>query len=326
MAGAVDRFELLVPNSAPVKIERIQHPLLEQTGIELAIRRDDLIHPQISGNKWYKLLPLLQSALAEGACGLASMGGAFSNHLHALAYAGHRLGIPTVGLIRGEICEPLNPSLADMSGWGMRLITVPRTLYRQRHERDLIAEYVTESGYFAIAEGGASTLAIQGCYQWGQSVASHGQDYDLVCLACGTGTGLAGLVPALAGTALVLGFSALRDQGSIAARISKWLRQSAVATADWQLISDFAGPGFGHLFPELLDFLEQWPDYSKVPLDPVYTGKMMFGLFEMIKTGRIRPGQRVLAIHSGGIQGARGMAMRFPQHASVIRRASGLVQ
>jgi len=322
MAGSLDLTNEF--NPATVPIHSVEHPLLDEFGVKLSVRRDDLLHPLISGNKWYKLIPYLKQSVDQQAQGIISFGGAYSNHLHALAYAGKCLGVPTLGLVRGELPKVLNPTLREMRDWGMELRAVSRSLYRERNRRDITHDLIGDHSWLIVPEGGAGLVAVEACRYWGNQIREGSDGFDVLCLACGTGASLAGIIAAQRPQTRVLGFSALRDGDSISQSVRSWLDQLGIVHPYWEILSQYAGPGFGRLYPELIAFLQNWPAYSSVPLEPVYTGKLLLGILALVQQGVIGRGQRILVIHTGGIQGARGMAERHPGYAEVILRASGL--
>lgn len=295
-------------------LQKIEHPLFVRHDVELFIKREDLVHPQISGNKWYKLKHNLIHAKQQGFTRLVSFGGAFSNHLHALAFAGHHFGFETVGFIRGEINEPLNPTLADAVGWGMTLHALSRKEYRRRHEAAFVQQLVEPfQRCFVIPEGGANEWALAGCADIVAGISRQLPDYDYVCLPCGTGATLAGIVAGLGASdrtskVKVLGFSALKGQTSLADEILSMLADFTDAeTVSWQIIDEFHCGGFAKINSELVTFMNQWYQQTGIGLDPLYTGKMMLGLCELVERGAFAAGSKVVAVHTGGMQGVRGM-------------------
>jgi len=294
-------------------LQKIDHPLFQQHGVELYIKREDLVHAQISGNKWYKLKYNLQHAKDQGFSRLVSFGGAFSNHLHAMAYAGNRFGFETIGFVRGERSELLNPTLADVEQWGMQLKFLSRSDYRRRHDDEFVVELVEAyQPCFVIPEGGANQWALAGCADIVEGVSSQLETFDIVCVPCGTGATLAGIVAALDGTVEVLGFPALKGATSLVNEISGMIAEfSAENTTPWHLVDEFHCGGFAKITPELMGFMECWEQETGVALDPVYTGKMMMGLCELLKRGYFPEGTKIVAVHTGGMQGLRGMQERM---------------
>jgi len=294
-----------VNGNSPVPVESVDHPLLSGMGIELLVRREDRIHPQISGNKWHKLKYNLAQAAASGCTRLLSFGGAFSNHLHTLAYAGQQHGLQTVGIIRGELPRPLNPSLQDMMDWGMTLVPVSRSEYKKRHQAEYRQQLMAQFGpCYLVPEGGSNLAGLRGCIALGQVMRQQASGFDLVTVPCGTGVTLAGLACGFYGSDIRLwGFSALRGA-------CQQLTQNITALTDsagyrdlrnWQLVDDFHCGGFARVTPELVDFLDDWRLFSEIPLEPLYTGKMFYGLFQLIAKAQLPEKTRILALHTGGL-------------------------
>ncbi|MDP1773524.1 MAG: pyridoxal-phosphate dependent enzyme [Methylobacter sp.] len=285
----------------PSILTKIADPWLLQYPIELWMKRDDLLHPVISGNKWRKLKYILDHALSLGVDTLISMGGAYSNHLHALAYVGKVLGLKTIGLVRGERPETLTPTLLDMKAWGMELRFVSRSDYR------LLRQYKNwhdlpdlEPRQYWLPEGGAQPLALKGIAELVGEIAIS---YDTICVPCGTGTTLAGIVDAASEQTSVLGFAALKNAGFLMAEVEAMLSHPR---NNWQINLDYHFGGFAKNNAELSAFIEDFELKTTLPLEPVYTGKMMYAIYDLIKKDYFKPGQRIIAVHTGGLQGKRG--------------------
>jgi len=290
-------------------LQKIDHPLFQQYGVELYIKREDLVHKQISGNKWYKLKHNLQHAKDQGFSRLVSFGGAFSNHLHAMAFAGQQFGFETIGIVRGERPELLNPTLADAEQWGMQLQFLSRTDYRRRHDAAFVAKLVEpHQPCFVIPEGGANQWALAGCADIVEGINHQLTDFDIVCVPCGTGATLAGIVVALGGNTEVLGFPALKGATSLVDEIRAMITEfDAESATQWHLVDEFHCGGFAKITSELVAFMQCWQQQTGVALDPVYTGKMMMGLCELLRRDYFPVGTRIVAVHTGGMQGLRGM-------------------
>jgi 1-aminocyclopropane-1-carboxylate deaminase len=284
----------------PSILTKIDDPLLAQYQIELWMKRDDLLHPVISGNKWRKLKYIIDHALSLGTDTLISMGGVYSNHLHALAYVGRVLGLKTIGLVRGE--QPaLTPTLQDMKNWGMELEFVSRTDYRRLRQyknwQDLPG---LKPRQYWLPEGGAQALALKGV---AEMVAEAEIPCDTLCVPCGTGTTFAGIIEAVPHQVSVLGFAAFKNAGYLTAEVADMLPQSC---NNWQINLDYHFGGFAKVNPELSAFIEDFELKTTIPLEPVYTGKMMYAIYDLIKRHYFKPGERIIAIHTGGLQGKRG--------------------
>ncbi|CRM49323.1 1-aminocyclopropane-1-carboxylate deaminase [Pseudomonas sp. 24 E 13] len=272
-------------------------------GVELAMLRLDRIDPLISGNKWFKLTEHLNQARDAGASGVISLGGAYSNHLHALAAAGKRFGFPTVGLLRGHPQD--TPTVLDLKAFGMHLHWLGYGGYRARHEPGFWLPWREQYPHLhPVPEGGGGLAGALGCavlVEQAQAQLSQlgWADYDAWWLAAGTGTTLAGLVLAEAGRRTVYGALAVPDDHGVAQNVS------AMVHNGYELI-DASRDGFAKVDPLLLDFIERTEQASGVPLEPLYTGKALLALKQQIEAGRFAPGNRLIFIHTGGLQGRRG--------------------
>ncbi len=284
---------------SPSVLTPIYSAFLEKHGIELWIKRDDLLHPIISGNKWRKLKYNLHHALAMNKSTLISMGGAYSNHLHALAYVGKVLDLKTVGLIRGEEIE--TPTLQDLKSFGMKLQFVSRSDYRllRNYKMWNSLPNLTEHDYW-LSEGGASELALQGV---NELVSEIQQDYDVLCVACGTGTTLAGLIQTVPENVTVFGFAALKNAAFLNHDVAQLLGKPR---DNWQIHLNYHHGGFAKTTPELHLFIQRFEIETGVKLEPVYTGKMLYGLYDLIAKNHFPRGIRIIALHTGGLQGNRG--------------------
>ena len=288
-------------NTKAAIIESVKHPILAYSGIHLHIKRDDLLHPIISGNKWRKLKYTLLYALTKGHEHLISMGGPYSNHLHALAYIGHKLNLKTTGLIRGEQPTVDNYTLADLKKWGMNLKFITRGAFRDlRKYRNYDAEPAKKYNGFWIAEGGACHDALCGA---AEIVKEIELDFDTLTLACGTGTTLAGIARTIPASKKVLGFSALKGGGFLENNIKKLLHMKGIP--NWSVNFDYHFGGFAKTTDELTSFIEVFQSHNNIPLERLYNGKMLYGLLDLIKNDRFKKNHKVIAIHTGGLQGNR---------------------
>ena len=281
----------------------IIHPLLTQKKIELWVKRDDLIHPIISGNKWRKLKYILDDILSQSYQSVISMGGAYSNHLHALAYVGKELNLKTKGFIRGERPASLNPTLQDIIGWRMELTFVSRSEYRQLRTLKSCDELpnIQKSEYW-LPEGGSTMLALEGV---GEMLDEIDMEFDTLCVPCGTATTLAGLISSASTPKQVIGFSALKGANFLIEDVNLMLSNRSVECPHWFIQLDYHFGGFAKLSDELLSFIQDFKKQQDIELDPIYTGKMLYGLFDLIGQDFFKQGQRIVAIHTGGLQGNR---------------------
>lgn len=281
----------------------ISLPLLSDYDIQLWLKRDDLIHPVISGNKWRKLKYCLDDALSLGKDTLVSMGGAYSNHLHALAYVGKELGLKSVGIIRGEQPDKFNPTLVDLQAWGMQLRFVSRTEYRSLREyREANSLPGIKPNEYWLPEGGSSKLALKGV---AELIKEIGIPYDYLCLACGTGTTLAGLIENAPDGVSLIGFPVLKNAGFLVADIQRLLPRRF---DNWQLNHAYNFGGFAKNNLLLETFIRDFEELTLIKLEPVYTAKMLYGIMDLISKGYFKPGSRIIAVHTGGLQGNRGFA------------------
>lgn len=290
-------------------LEHLHLDWLKTAGIEVAILRLDLIDPLISGNKWFKLIEHLKAADQCGAEGIISLGGAHSNHLHALAAAGKRFGFSTVGLLRGHPQE--TPTVKDLQAFGMQLHWLGYGGYRARHQAGFWEPWQAQyPGLFAVPEGGGGWQGAKGCMQLMTMVREQlnsleWSDYDGWWLACGTGTTLAGLVLAEAGEHRVYGALAVPDDHGVAERVENIVEEAGVTAPDYQLFDASRG-GFAKVDRLLLEFIEQTEQVTGVPLEPLYTAKALLALREQVEAGTFARGTRLVFIHTGGLQGRRG--------------------
>ncbi|WP_214349957.1 1-aminocyclopropane-1-carboxylate deaminase/D-cysteine desulfhydrase [Pseudomonas congelans] len=301
-------------------LERLNLPCLQEAGVEVAILRLDLIDALISGNKWFKLSEHLSLAVDAGAEGLISLGGAHSNHLHALAAAGKRFGFPTVGLLRGHAQQ--TPTVLDLQAFGMQLHWLGYAGYRQRHAAGFWSPWQARyPGLYPIAEGGGGLAGASGCGRLrtmlDEQLAHLGwDDYHGWWLAAGTGTTLAGLLLAEAGARPVYGAMAVPEDHGIAQNIMAVLNEAAGAQADVAhclpptcVLFDASRGGFARADAALLGFIADSEAQSGVPLEPLYTGKALLALHDEVLAGRFEAGTRLVFVHTGGLQGRRAMGL-----------------
>ncbi|OYQ24650.1 1-aminocyclopropane-1-carboxylate deaminase [Pseudomonas mandelii] len=302
---------LLPPNDwlLQAPLQHLHLDGLTSAGIEVAILRLDLIDPLISGNKWFKLIEHLNAADRIGAQGIISLGGAHSNHLHALAAAGKRFDFKTVGLLRGHPQE--TPTVRDLLAFGMQVHWLGYGGYRARHEADFWLPWQAQyPDLYPVPEGGGGLQGARGCRQLKAMVLDQlsdlgWSDYDGWWLACGTGTTLAGLVLAEAGEHPVYGALAVPDDHGVAQQVESIVREAGVEEAAYELFDASRG-GFAKVDPLLLSFIDQVEQASDIPLEPLYTGKALLMLKQQVEAGTFEKGTRLIFIHTGGLQGRRG--------------------
>jgi 1-aminocyclopropane-1-carboxylate deaminase len=285
-------------------VHQIKNILFNDKGLEVFIKRDDMIHPIISGNKWRKLKYVLLQAQARDKTHLVTFGGAYSNHLLATAAAAARFGFKATGIVRGE--EVQNDTLFLCRLHGMQLIFTNRESYRNKLA--LFKKYfANDTDAFFIDEGGASPEAARGC---SELVNELGQCYDHIFCACGTGTTAAGIINGIAQHNLTTQFNAIpvfKNGDFIKDEIDKLLN----APANYQMHTSYHFGGYGKTTHELIQFIKQFIIDTGILIEPVYTGKMLYALYDLAAKDHFKPGSKILAIHTGGIWGLLGMKDKF---------------
>jgi 1-aminocyclopropane-1-carboxylate deaminase len=278
----------------PSPFEELADERLNGTGVQLLLKRDDLIHPDFPGNKWRKLKYNLVAARNGGHTVLLTFGGAYSNHLQATAAAGYYFGFTTIGVVRGEEHLPLNPVLAQCTRLGMSLHYVDRTRYRLKTKSAFVNELRSEFGsFYLIPEGGGNRLALQGCAELPSEINTA---FDVLCCATGTGATLAGVASALHPGQRAIGFSVLKGGSFLADDVRRLQEEYGMATHNWSIETEFHFGGFAKRELGLNRFLDDFYDRHGIQLDWVYEGKMMFGLFALLKQNAFSPGTRIVAL------------------------------
>ena len=287
-------------------VEELADPLIKSTGIQLLVKREDLNHPFLSGNKWHKLKYNLDAAREEGFDTLLTFGGAYSNHIYAVAAAGKFFGFNTIGLIRGHERLPLNPTLLFAANSGMKIHYIDNETYKKKESVSFINSLKNMFGkFYIIPEGGTNELGVKGA---GEIILNVTENYNYLCCACGTGGTLAGLITALDGKAQILGFSVLKDGKFLIENVEKLIYQSSGNKYDnWNIDLDYHFGGYAKINLELLQFIKRFKIINDIPIEPIYTGKLFYGIYELIRTGHFKRGETILAIHTGGLQGLAGM-------------------
>lgn len=282
----------------PTPIQEIHDPILDKAGLRLLIKREDLNHPFVSGNKWWKLKYNLEETKNQKKKTVLTFGGAYSNHIFATAAAAIELGFNSIGIIRGEETLPLNYTLSFAKSKGMQLHYVSREQYRKKNDAEFIQQLQDQFGdFYLIPEGGTNKLAIKGCEEFAKTL---GDDFDYLCCSVGTGGTLAGIINGLSSSKNVLGFSSLKGGDFLHADVAQWLTPDQ--HHDWRVITDYHFGGYGKTTPALEEFKNYFEQKNNIPLDPVYTVKMMAGVFDLVQKEFFKPGSTFLAIHSGGLQ------------------------
>ena len=281
----------------PSPVEEIVDDRLAHGGVRLLLKRDDLIHPELPGNKWRKLKYNLAAAREADASTLLTFGGAYSNHIRATAAAGFYFGFDTIGVIRGEEHLPLNPTLTYAVERGMRLTYVDRTTYRDKVNPAFISRLRSELGdFYLIPEGGSNREAVRGC---AEIPAEIDQPFDVICTPCGTGGTLAGISAGLHPGQLALGFSALKGGSFLVDEVRALQAAYGEVTDNWSIETGFHFGGYARRNPELDRFIEDFRDRHGLTLNWIYAAKMLAGIFALVERGEFQPGTELVAVITG---------------------------
>ena len=297
------------------KTQKINDSLFTERGIEVFVKREDLIHPTIPGNKWRKLKYNLATAKKRGTKTLLTFGGAYSNHIAAVANAGKEFGYKTIGIIRGEETLPLNTTLSLAKDCGMEFHYISRTDYREKHTRDFIDYLRNRFGtFYLIPEGGSNYYAINGCME----ILSQEDKYDYICCPIGTGGTISGIVLSNKHHAKTLGFPALKGGDFLEKEVTDFVNLvtndpelTDTFMTDFSLINDYHFGGYAKIKPELLEFTRSFYKKHNLKWDLIYNGKMAFGVLDLIQKDYFPTGSKILLIHTGGLQGIKGMEKRY---------------
>lgn len=293
----------------PIEIEPLNLPGLRVAAASLWVARADRVDPYASGNKLYKLLPNIVQAERLGKTSILTFGGAYSNHLHATALAGAARGWQTLGVVRGDADVPPSATLRDAVAAGMQLQFVSRSEYRCRHDADYLA--ALQERYpdaFIVPEGGSNRWGVTGCEAITTSInAASPVPLPTLVVACGTGCTLAGMIRAAQPGQKLVGVPVLRDS-SLQDRVENWLIDGPTAV-DWRLADAYHGGGYAKFPDYLRDFMLEFELLNGLLLDPIYTVKAAFALRELLNAGDVAASDGVVLVHTGGLQGRRGMAL-----------------
>ncbi len=280
----------------PAPIQELNDEVFDKAGVRVLIKREDLNHPYVCGNKWWKLKYNLEEAQRQGKTTLLTFGGAYSNHIYATAAAAHELGLQSIGIIRGEETLPLNPVLAFASSRGMQLHYVSRSAYRHKHETDFITKLHECFGdFYLIPEGGTNALAVKGVAEF---AGTFGKNFDYLCCAVGTGGTIAGLINGLAGKKQLIGFPVLKGASYLQDTIKELLK---APYDNWTLNHGYHLGGFAKAPAVLMAFRQDFQRKHGIMPDQVYMAKLLWGVVQEIKSGKFEKGSTILVLHSGGI-------------------------
>jgi 1-aminocyclopropane-1-carboxylate deaminase len=300
-------------NFSPV--HKINHPLFHHYGLNVSIKRDDLLHPVISGNKWRKLKYNIDAAIKNNKKCILSFGGSYSNHIHALAYACFKQGLPSIGIIRGEPNYANNFTLAWAKRWGMKLLFVDRKTYKMRDQEEYLAQLQQQfPSAFIVPEGGSNSLAIKGVSEISTELAAQEVGFDHLLVPVGSGGTLAGLVIGDNNQHNILGIAVLKQGLANPNYLSTEVKQLIGTTAkkyhNWQILAHYHRGGYAKFSTNDLQQLQAFMETTQLPLEPVYSGKMVLALLDLIQQGYFNSGDNVLLLHTGGLQGLGGLAER----------------
>lgn len=283
-----------------------QEIVLPNTTVKLYIRREDLIHPFVSGNKFRKLKYNLLEAKQQNHRTLLTFGGAYSNHIAAVAFAGKENGFKTIGVIRGdELSSKIsqNPTLTFCQDNGMEFVFVSREQYRLKNTEDFLCNLKNDfDDFYLVPEGGTNDFAVKGCEE---ILSNEDERFDYICCAIGTGGTISGIINSSTSNHKVLGFPSLKGDF-----IKKDIRKFA-KKENWDIISDYHFGGYGKVSDDLIEFINDFYKKYSIPLDPIYTGKMFFGVIDLITKNYFPEDSKILLIHTGGIQGVQGMNLKL---------------
>ncbi len=289
-------------NIIDIPVEKVNLEPLVSCSQTLFIKREDLLHPFVSGNKFRKLKYNLFEAQRINKKTLVTFGGAYSNHIAAVAYAGKQFGFESVGIIRGE--ELINsfhenPTLKFANSQGMKFEFISRTAYRQRNDPSFIESIEKQfNNAYILPEGGTNELAVKGCEE---ILNEKDRDFDYVGVSVGTGGTMAGLIRTVLPRQEVIGFSALKGTFQVD------ILQKFDSGANFELLDSYCFGGYAKIDLQLIRFINEFKEITGIPLDPIYTGKMMYGIIDLLKKGYFSENSRILAVHTGGLQGIEGM-------------------
>ncbi|MCU0419480.1 MAG: pyridoxal-phosphate dependent enzyme [Cyclobacteriaceae bacterium] len=285
-------------------IQQLLLPEALHAGINILVKREDLNHTHVSGNKWWKLKYNLATAMRQGHQTVLTFGGAYSNHIYATAAAANRLKLTSIAIVRGEETRPLNHTLSFAKEQGMHVHYVSRETYRQKETSEFLGLLHDQFGsFYQIPEGGTNLLAIQGVAEFARQLAQE-VTFDYVCLPVGTGGTMAGMIAGLEGAAEVIGISVLKNGAFLSGEVAGWLKKfSDIPYGKWRIETSYHHGGYAKHTPELRALIEEMKTGHALPLDAVYTAKMVAGVRDLIRVGAFNEGSTVLLLHTGGLQG-----------------------
>lgn len=290
-------------NQAP--LEKLISPVFTKKGIEVFIKREDRIDQEISGNKWRKLKYNFLAAKDQGLKAILTFGGAYSNHIAATAAAAKKFGFQSIGIIRGdELSVDSNPTLQKASNDGMNLQFISRRDYKNRDDKNWVRQLGRKYDAFVVPEGGSNQLALRGVQELVDEIDI---EFDHIVCPVGTGGTLAGIAGGLIDGQKAVGISTLKGETYLEGMVDDLVKK----TTSWKLIHDYHFGGYAKFDSHLIEFINQFRAEYQIALDPIYTGKMMYAVFDLIKKGKFPDGSRVICVHTGGLQGIAGFNQQY---------------
>ena len=278
-----------------IPLSEVIHPLLKEHEVKLFVKRDDLIHPFISGNKWRKLKYNIEEMKRQKKNMMLTFGGAYSNHILATAAAGNKFGFKTIGVIRGEARQEKNSVLKMAEDFGMQLHFITREEYRKKETNEFMEKIKNAFGdFYPVPEGGTNELSVKGCTEIAGEIK---MDYTHICCCCGTGTTLAGISISLSAGKKAIGFCVHKGGEPVEENIRQWTS----ARDNYTIIDDYHFGGFAKNTDKLKTFAHEFYMETDIPVEPVYTAKMFFGIFDLVRKNFFEPGSVLVALHTGGI-------------------------
>ena len=288
----------------PTPLQEFSSKLTRKKEVSLFVKREDLNHPEVSGNKLRKLKYNLHEAKKQGKTKLLTFGGAYSNHIYATAAAGKIQGFETIGVIRGEEHLPLNPTLEFAQSCGMHFHYLDRTRYRLKDSQLVLNDLKRLYGdFYLIPEGGTNEFAIKGVQE---VLSEEEKEFDYFCLSVGTGGTIAGIIQSLKGKGNIIGLSALKGD-FLEVEINSLFRQFNLREFNnWHVNQNYHFGGYAKTSDDLFHFIREMEEQHDLPLDPIYTGKSFYGLLDLIRQDKFATGSKIMFIHTGGLQGRAG--------------------
>lgn len=291
-------------------VERINHPIFKKYGLNVQIKRDDLIDSVISGNKSRKLKYNLAHAKSINAKGVLTFGGSFSNHIHACAFACKKAQLPSIGIIRGEQENQHNYTLRWAQHWGMQLSFVDRKTYRERHNTDYLNTLMQQyPDHLIVPEGGTNALALKGMSEVIDELSLQAE-FDTIMVPVGSGGTIAGLILGDKNQHEILGVAVLKQGQYLNNVVTDLLPEHAKKFSNWQILTQYHGGGYAKFSPSDSEKIRSFNKITGVNFEPIYSGKMIIALLDLIEKGYFPPNHRIVLLHTGGLQGLAGMFSR----------------